>query len=198
MADRLKTPDTPVAIAFRNIEPTWRNYIYYVDQSARNGDEQMLKFRAAYNALPWKEKNSIMPEQLCDMCGIICADLVAAVSRELWIQKAGQTTIEAAINHPRMIQATAFYGQMLGDANRDRELFFRVTGGLPDKKGTSIVINNTPQTANITAVPSAGGSGYKPMDQRIIDMGKLLDEPILAVPVKDQARVFSETHQPED
>jgi len=179
MADRLKMPDTPISIAFRLIEPTWRNYIFYVGCSV----------------------NSIMPEQLCDLSGVMSADLISAVSREVWLHKHPESVITSSMLHPKMVQATAFYGQTLADCDRDRELFFRITGSLPDKKGTSIVINNAPQTANIHQSP-AGANGFKPMDQRVIEMGKLLDQPdeLEAVPIflKETAHVLAQDRPAED
>jgi hypothetical protein len=200
MTDRLKLPDTPVAVAFRHIEPTWRNYIYYVERAVESGDDDMKKFLTAYLALKPKERFVMMPEQICDLCGVIPADLVGAVAREMWTAKRCESIIEASVNHPKMIQAVSFYGQVHGNHASDRELFFRLTGGLPDKKGASIVIHNNPQTANINNPPSAAGAnGFRPMDQRVIEMGKLLDEPAEAVPIfqKETARVFTETNKPE-
>ena len=200
MADRLNTPDTPVALAFRRIEPTWRNYVYYVERAAKTGDESMTKFVAAYNKLTFREKQTMMPEQICDLVGVAPADVIAAVARELWIHKSSETVITASMNQPRMMEATAFYGQMLADCGRDRELFFRVTGSLPDKKGTSVVINNNPQTANINnPPPTAGANGFRQMDQRVIEMGKLLDAAPEAVPIfQDSARVQQEISRSEN
>jgi len=44
------------------------------------------------------------------------------------------------------------------DHYRDRELFFRLTGSLPDKKGTSINILNQP----VAAAGAGGGNGDHP------------------------------------
>lgn len=193
-------PETPVAVAFRRIEPTWRNYVYYVQRAVDGGDLTMAKFLNVYNALPAREKQSIMPEQICDMSGVSIRELVGAVSMEVWSLHATETVITASINHPRMMQATAHYGQELPENNKDRELFFRMTGNLPDKKGASIVIMNNPQTANITNPSSAGASGYKPMDHRVTEIGRLLDLPIEAVPIFQQeaARVLTEDYRSDD
>lgn len=200
MASALKMPETPVAVAFRHIEPTWRNYIFYVKLAVDNGDQQMVKFLNVYSQLPPRERASIMPEQICDMAGVTIRELVGAVSVEVWSHHSTETVITASVNHPKMMVATALYGQTLPDNNKDRELFFRMTGNLPDKKGASIVINNNPQTANINNPSPAGASGYKPMDHRVTEMGRLLDVPLEAVPIfqKETARVFADNHQSDD
>lgn len=178
MLDALRADHTPLSNAFRHIDPTWRNYIYYANVSAQSGNVEMQRFMQSHNALPKSEQRTILPDKLCDLAQVDPADLIAAVAKELWSQKQSESVIVASMNHPKMVQATAFWGQSQADNNRDRELFMRLTGTLPDKKGTSVVINNNPQTANISQpIAHAGANGFKPMDQRILDMGKLLDSP---------------------
>jgi hypothetical protein len=201
MLKRLKVAETPLSNAFRHIEPTWRNYIYYVSRAAQAGDEDMTKVIASYEALPTKERNTVMPEKLCDLAGVDAGDMIAAVSREVWRHKQPESVITASMKHPKVIEATANFAISDPMAGRDRELFFRLTGGLPDKKGASIVINNNPQTA-INNQPSSGLNGYKSMDQRVIDLGKLLDDPkeLAAVPMslKDADLVLNEDDESED
>jgi hypothetical protein len=182
---------TPLSIAFRKIEPTWRNYIEYAAYAAKEGDEDMQKVVEVWNALPTKEKNSIMPEQVCSLAGVLPGVLVAAVSRYYWEQKHTESVISISSEHPKVLDKTAHYAKTRPFADKDRELFFRLSGSLPDKKGTSIVINANPQVANFsTAPPPAGANGFRPMDQRVIEMGKLLDAPdednIVSVPMFGQ------------
>jgi hypothetical protein len=192
-------PGTTLSIAFRNIKPNWRNYVFYADAAAKAGDENMVKFVAAYVALPPKEQKTIMPEKLCDLAGITPGDLIGAVAKEVWTQKQPESIISASMNHPLVVERTAQYAMEHADNYRDRELFLRITGTLPDKKGASIVINNSPQTANINS--PAGANGYKSMDQRVLEMGKILDNPQpVAVPLftKEADNVFFDPDQSED
>lgn len=197
MVAALRIPPTPLANAFRHIEPTWRTYVYYADLAAKGGDEPMKSFMASYNALPPSEQRTIMPDRVCDLAGVAPGELIASVSRELWNHMQGESTITASINHPKVIERTAYFARQY-EGHQDRELFLRATGTLPDKKGASIVINNTPQNANVNLPSPAALSGFRPMDQSVIDMSKLLDEPAeepLAVPVprEDRELVFQET-----
>jgi hypothetical protein len=60
----------------------------------------------------------------------------------------------------------------------DRELFFRLTGSLPDKKGASINIFNTPTAAaGQIKLPDLGQgrARLKSFDEEIIDMSRQLD-----------------------
>jgi hypothetical protein len=196
---------TPLSNAFRHIEPTWRSYTYYASAAAKSGDEDMIKYMASFSALPLSEQRTVMPDVVCELSGINPGRLIAAVSQQLWEHKQPESAITASVNHPRMVQATAFWGQQLADCNKDRELFFRITGGLPDnKKGASIVINNNhnPQTANFSNPSPAGANGFRPMDQRVIDMGKILDSPddsaTFAVPQDEAEGVFADTDYDED
>lgn len=177
MAAKLKMVHTPVSHAFRHIEPHWRNYIDYVKAAAEAGDDDMKKFMESYNALPPRERNTVMPDTVCDLSGVAASEVVGAVAKQLWNMKSSESVITASMNHPKVMEHTARNaGHILG--HKDRELFFRVTGTLPDKKGASIVIHNAAQNnANLPQHSSAGANGYKPMDLRVIEMGKLLDEP---------------------
>jgi uncharacterized protein YoaH (UPF0181 family) len=178
MLAALKIADTPLSHAFRHIEPTWRNYIYYANQAAQGGDPNMKKFMDSYNALPRREQQTVMPDKLCDLSGVSAGDLIAAVSKELWNHKQGESTITASVQHPKVIERTAYFAQAFVDNNKDRELFLRATGSLPDKKGAGIGINiNFPQAPANNLPSSAGMNGFRPMDQSIIEMSKLLDEP---------------------
>lgn len=165
---------SPLSAAFRHIKPHWRHYLDYVSISAKAGDEDMAKIIATLNALPKKERQTIMPEKLCDLAGVQAADLFSAVASTLWQAKSTESLISMAMEHPNMIQATAFYGQSHADNFRDRELMFRLTNSLPDKKGSSIVINNNNNPQNLS-VDNPMSNGFRSMEQRILDMSKLLD-----------------------
>ena len=74
------------------------------------------------------------------------------------------------------------------DHYRDRELFFRLTGSLPDKKGTSINILNQP----VAAAGAGGGNGDRPgawletADDFVIEMSRQLESaPPCAFPARD-------------
>ena len=198
--DRLHIELTPMATAFRHIEPTWRNYIKYVAMRAKAGDEEMKKLVAAWEALTPLERREIMPEALCDLAGVNEKHLIGVVSEEYWAMQRLDSVITAASEHPRMVKATAYWGQSLSECGRDRELFFRITGGLPDKKGSSIVINNVPTANNVTAV-HAGAGGFRSMDQKVVEMGRVLDPPeeTMGVPLfQETADVFEESSSTED
>src|SRR6516165_2297890 len=73
-----------LAVAFRPIRPTWRNYIEYVDFAARNGDPAMVRYRDSYLALAPRDRRSHWPEQLCELANVTPGELVGAVCRALW------------------------------------------------------------------------------------------------------------------
>lgn len=165
---------TLLSSAFRSIRPGWRNYIHYVDLAARNGNPDMAKVIKVYKALPAKERNAIMPEQLCDQCNLLPADLFGAVCKELWRTSAGASSIIAATATPDVIGATAFYARH-PEFSKDRELFLRATGMLPDKKGASVNIYNNPSPE----APDLGAQmkTLPTMEQDTLDMERELTAP---------------------
>ena len=168
--------DTPLVIAFRHIRPTWRNYIEYVDLAARNGDRDMDRYRKVWLGLTAKDRIAASPEQICEMAQVKPAELVGAVCQAIWDAKSAEGSMVSAIAHPQILAKTAKNAEKPMNY-KDRELFFRVTGSLPDKKGTSVIINNQgPQTlvAGGPGLPVARGNGdeLKDMDQEVIEFGR--------------------------
>jgi hypothetical protein len=163
-------------VAFRHIRPSWQHYIEYVDLAARNGDEAMAKLRDCYQALPQRDRRTCWPEQLCQLANVTPGELVGAVCRAMWESKAAESSMVSAIAHPEVLQATADFAR-LPDGGKDRELFFRLTGSLPDKKGTSINIINNPTAQAGTAVKlmGEGGARLKNFDEEVIEMSRQLD-----------------------
>lgn len=166
---------TPVSAAFRSIQPHWRNYLEYVRLAAKNGDEDMNKVVDVFNALPKKEQRSIMPEKLCDLAGVQPHELISSVCGEIWRTKSNESSMVAAIAHPQVMDKIAEYAQTPFGYDH-AELFMRATGSLPDKKGISVVVNNSQQNANMPA-SGQGPSGFMSMDQDVIEMDKRLELP---------------------
>jgi hypothetical protein len=132
-----------LAAAFRPIRPTWRSYIECVDFAARNGDPAMVRYRDSYLALAPRDRRSHWPEQICELANVTPGELVGAVCRALWECGVAESSVVSAIAHPKVVESTVKLA-LKAEHYRDRELFFRLTGSLPDKKGASINIFNNP------------------------------------------------------
>jgi hypothetical protein len=163
--------------AFRHIRPSWHNYIQYVDLAARNGDTAMARYRACYESLTPRDRLGHWPEQICELANITPGELVGAVCRALWESKAAESSMVSAIAHPELLERTAKLANGK-ESFRDRELFFRMTGSVPDKKGASINIFNNP-TAHAGSVKlvdgEINGTRLKTMDEEVIEMTRQLD-----------------------
>lgn len=178
--------DTPLTIAFKNIRPSWRNYIDYVDIAARNGDKDMDKVLKIYLALTPKDQRVHSPEQLCELAQIPPSDLVGAVCREIWSAKSAESALVSAIAHPQVMNRMAKLAQK-EENYRDRELFLRASGSLPDKKGASVappVVNvNVGQGSGSTLI-SQGGHRFTELadmdDETVIESGRAM--PSLGMP----------------
>lgn len=166
-----------LALAFRHINQGWRHYMEYVDFAARNGDAGMQRYRDCYISLRTLDRYNHWPEQLCELAGVTPGELIGAVCRALWESKAAESSMISAIAQPLVLAQTARLAQ--GDAENfhDRELFFRLTGSLPDKKGTSInIINNPTAQASVKLMDSEiSGIRLKTMDEEVIEMTRQLD-----------------------
>lgn len=183
---------SPLSVQFRHLQPSWRAYIQWVDLAARNGDTAMQRVRDCYQALPAKEKLTVWPEQLAEMAGITPAELYGAVCRTTWEAKAAESSMISAIAHPEMLLKTIQFAKK-EENGLDRERYFRMTGSLPDRKGSSINIyaQATGQIAEVPLPSVAGKARLKTFDAEVIDMDRELADPPFLVKARD---VPSEDH----
>jgi len=133
----------------------------------------MASIMKVLHGLPKKERDLVMPERLCELAGVKPSELVGAVCSQVWALQNGESAMAASILHPSVVRRTAKAANNLKYGGRDRELFFRITGSLPDRKGTTIINNNNPQTA---IVESGVKGQLSSMDQAVVDMDRLLEE----------------------
>ena len=157
------------------MQPSWRSYIQYVDLAARKGNTAMERFRDCYENLPWRDRASIWPEQLCDLAGITPDELVGAVCQQIWASKAAESSMVSSIAHPEVLMATIRLAKK-EENFRDRELFFRMAGSLPDRKGTSINIFNQ-AAGQVAEAPVVGRAKLKSFDEEVIEMSRDLEMP---------------------
>lgn len=165
--------DTPLTIAFKNIRPSWRNYIDYVDIAARNGDKDMDKVLKIYLALTPKDQRVHSPEQLCELAQIPPGDLVGAVCREIWSAKSAESALVSAIAHPQVMNRMAKLAQK-EENYRDRELFLRASGSLPDKKGASVA-----PTVNVNVGQGSGSTFVAQAGQKYAELADMDDETVI-------------------
>lgn len=149
MLKAMKVQKSRLAVAFRHIKPSWRNYIDYVEQAVRNGDKELGPFMAAWAGITNRERSTITPEQLCDLSHVSEAVLFGAVCSQLWSNGHQEANIITAIAYPKVIERTA-KNAVTSKGGHDREMFHKATGFLKTPNGPSITINNSPQTALIS------------------------------------------------
>ena len=173
-----KTPTAKqslLAELFRPIDPNWKHYIRYVDLAARKGDTAMARFMDAYNALPMMHKLGWWPEQVCQAAKVNPWELVGAVCRHMWETNASMSAMIASMAHPKLIESTLRFAKK--EANfKDREMFFRMTGSLPDRKGASINIFTQAAGELQQGEQSLRGGKLKTFDSEVIDMSRDLED----------------------
>lgn len=180
-------------MAFRHIVGGWRRYIHYVDYAARNGNEAMARFRDCYRSLD-RHRQTAWPEQLCEMANVAPGELIAAVCRAIWETMSAESSMISSMAQPKVLAATIKCASR-PDGYRDRELFMRATGQLPDRKGTSINIfaQATGQAAMIAPDLAPGPpSRLKTFDDEIVEMSRDLESPDAPFVVRNN--VSSDNH----
>lgn len=176
---------SPLSVAFRHIPFGWRRYIEYVDLAARKGDMAMARFRDAYKSLDPREKARAWPEQICDLASVSPGELVGAVCRQIWESKAAESSMISSIAHPELLMNTIKLAKKEKNF-KDRELYFRMAGSLPDRKGASInIFNQAAGTLPVLPELARTSSKLRSFDEEIIDMSRDLEAPDAPFLVKD-------------
>lgn len=190
---------SPLSLAFRHIRPGWIHYIQFVELAASGGDRAMVRYLQCYKALPINEKRHCWPEQICQLANVTPGELIGAVCRAIWENKAAESSMVSSIAHPQVLQSTIKFAQR-EENYHDRELYFRMVGALPDRKGTSINIYNAAAGhvgGDNTKIPELGQgrARLRTFDEEVIEMSRDLevDAPFLV----EEADVPPDSH-PED
>jgi hypothetical protein len=168
---------SPLSVAFGHLAGGWRRYITYVDYAARQGDEAMARYRDCYQTLMRKSKDC-WPEQICDLA-------IAAVCKAVWNTNAAESSVISSIAHPQLLAKTIQFAQK-EDNYSDRELYFRLMGSLPDKKGTSINIFQQAIGAP-PPMPELGQTAapLRSFDDEVVEMSRDLEVPDAPFMVKN-------------
>jgi len=161
-------------MVFRKVKPSWRCYVEFVDFAARNGNEGMIRYRDCYNALSPRDRQHHWPEQICDLANVTPGELIGAVCRAIWESKAAESSIIAAIMHPRVLESISKFA-LDPDHYADRELYMRSTGSLPDRKGVSVNIVNSPGMPAASLTFDGPAAKLPTMDEDVIEMSRHLD-----------------------
>jgi hypothetical protein len=179
---------TPVAAAFRFVQPTWRNYIQYVDLEAREGNADAKRYITTYQSLSARERNNHFPEQVCDLSNVQHADLISWVSRQVWIEGSARSSMVLSHMRDQVLQSTANYAMDSPDNVQHAKLFLSAAGALPQKTGRNpspnVNIFNAP-TATAGSLVSVRREESSPdvlpdMDTQIITLDRIMqtdDEP---------------------
>ncbi len=184
---KLKLQPSQLAVAFRHIHPTWKHYLDYVEAAAREGDAEMQKLMGAYVGLTRREQATIMPEQLCELAGVKPDVLFGAVCQQLWAASRMEANLITAISFPRVIERTAKSAMTKGGV-KDREMFHRATGFLPQPKtqAPSVVITNNPQTLIASGKPEV--RALPSMEEEALEMEEAVTLPMLPAPIPTQEK----------
>ena len=179
---------SPLSVAFRWIKPNWRCYIQYADLAARKGKTAMQRIMDVYNSLDKKDRISTVPEQVCDMANVTPDEPVGAVCQSIWASKAAESSMVSAIAHPELLMDTIKFARK-EENFKHLELFFRMAGSIPDRKGTSINIFNQAagQVAEVPLPSVVGKAKLKSFDAEVIDMDRDLADPPFLVRKEDDA-----------
>ena len=178
---------TPLSAAFRFVEPTWRNYIVYVDLEARAGNADARRYLECWQALSPSERRLHWPEQLCELAIVHTADLVRWVAGQAWQEGATKAAMCMTFMRDRVLEKSAEFAMSAPENFKHAELFMKASGLLPasgPRGGGPGAVNifTAPMAANGSVVLSDGRtemspthtSGLRSMDEDIVELSKIM------------------------
>jgi hypothetical protein len=163
----LRPPELPfeasLAFAFRRIGGK-SVAIEYARLSARF-DEKFEKLVWAYDQLSQSDQEKIRLEDLCASVELSPSEFLGTVTRAAYSHNLDVANLIAAVNHPRVVEATLASAIDNPYGTEDRRMLHQHHGFLPQPKGQTIQINNQPQAfaaANAKAAAASEASSTGP------------------------------------
>jgi hypothetical protein len=200
---------TPLSAAFRFVEPTWRNYIMYVDMEARTGNADAQRYLAIWQALSGGEKQSHFPEQLCELATVSPSDLIRWVAGQAWMEGSAKAAMCMTFMRDRVLEKTAEFAMQTPENYKHTELFMRASGLLPSGGGRTapaVTIFNAPTASSgsvaVSGARSESAAGLHSMDEEIVELSKVmqtegLEDRIPNVPDDDEEPDESDDEEPD-
>jgi hypothetical protein len=198
---------SPLASAFRFVEPGWHNYIKYVDMQARTGDEDARRYLAVWKALGAHERAGHTPEQLCAQTKVSCDELRRWVGSHFLAE--GSMRAQTIMNsfQDLLLGRTLEFAMSAPEAHADRKLLFQASGLLPQTgmRGPlkhALNIFNVP-VASSGSVALAGArsesspvsaSGLRGMDDEIVSLAQVMQHD--APPKLSRAERMDDVYEP--
>jgi hypothetical protein len=178
---------TPLSAAFRFVEPTWRNYIMYVDMEARTGNPDAQRYLNNWKALSWNERQGHFPEQLCELSTVAPSDLIRWVAGQVWMEGSAKAAMCMSFMRDKVLEKTAEFGMANPDNYKHAELFMRASGLLPQSNGRggggpAVTIFNSPVASSGSVALSGSrsdsspvaASGLRAMDEDIVELSRVM------------------------
>lgn len=199
---------TPLAAAFRFISPSWRNYIMYVDMEARTGNVEAQHYLRTWQALTPKERQTHVPEQICELSQVVPADLVGWVTKRVWDENTAATGMVLSFNRPRVLERTAQFAMESPENGRHADLFLKAAGVMPQpSRGAVGHTFNLMPVASSGSVALAGSksdsspvsvTGLRDMDQEIVELSRIMQRDDAVVPLSAAETLSGDEEQDND
>lgn len=160
----------------------------YVDMESRSGSadaDAARRYVATWQSLPPRERNAHMPEQICELASVLPADLIAWVTRQIWIEGSAKTSVVMSFMRDRVLEKTAEFAMAAPENYKHAELFYKTAGMMPAASrgvGSPVTIFNAP-VASSGSVALAGAksesspvvsAGLRDMDSEIVELSKIM------------------------
>lgn len=207
VSEVLDVGSTQLISALRFVEPSWRNYIHYVQADAASGNLDAKRYLDTYLSLTADKQRRHVPEQLCYLTGTKPEDLIAWVNRQLYVESAGRTAMLTSNRRDKVLEKVADFAMESADNYKHAELFMKASGAIATGGrgggGSPVTIFNAPiasassqSSATAASISSSMSGAMKSMDEEIIELSKIMQTE--DAPISARAETSDEQNDPDD
>ena len=191
VGDHSRFLKSPLIAALSFVEPTWRDYLKYVEAESAAGNSEAKSYIHQYLLLTEYQRKNATPEQICALAHVPHDHLLRWVTGQAFMLGASMELMAKSFKRGPLMSKIADFAMESPDNVRHAELFMKSAGMLPQavsRGGINIPIyapggtvgmpgtggGDGKANANVPALPAGG---LRTMDDDIIDLAAIMQNP---------------------
>lgn len=169
-----------VAKVLRFLPGGRQTFTAYIERAARNGDSEAREWWSVYSELLPAQQTRVDFDDVCEASGVAPNRILAVAVSEATLLNQYAAELMAGVAQPDIVDATIRSAKRIDGkhalvAQKDRELFLTHTKFLPQRGGSSVVVNANASAearaqaaaASQPSVPTFSESLVAPIDAQI-------------------------------
>ena len=150
----------------------------FLDYAREAKHEGVIKMIEVYDGLSPRDKSRAKITDLCGAGGLSFAELLGEVAAISFTQSADLSTLIAAVNHPKVVQATVKHA-MKFEGDKDREMLHKHANFIPTPKGSNTIVQFRNNINNLPNLPAPDTGELPTFEFDTVELGKNMQSKLL-------------------